>query len=223
MQLDRRSFLALGAAALVPSAAAQAHATDAAAVPPIDALAGALPDRILGSAGETLYVYLSLGCPSCANFHATTLPELRRTLVDEGRLRIVYREFPLDVRAFAAAMIVRKAGDRYFDALGLLFAEQTSWVPARDPGPIFRRLAAQVGVDKEAYDATMADRQLYEGLSAIKEQARHLGVRGTPTLFIHGRKVEGDLPAQAIAAAYASGTAAESGTDPTSRDDTRPQ
>jgi protein-disulfide isomerase len=222
MQFDRRSFIALGAAAMVPPTAAQAHGTDA-AIPPLDAVAGALPDKILGSAGETLYVYLSLGCPSCANFHATTLPVLRRTLVEEGRLRIVYREFPLDVRAFAAAMVVRKAGDRYFDALDLLFAEQTSWVSTRDPGPIFRRLAAEVGVDKEAFDATMADRPLYEGLSAIKEQARHLGVRGTPTLFIHGRKVEGDLPAQSIAAAYASGSAEGPGADAASADGIRPR
>jgi protein-disulfide isomerase len=222
MHLDRRSFLAIGAAALVPLVAAQAHGADA-VLPPLDAMAGALPDKSIGSAGETLYVYLSLGCPSCANFHATTLPELRRTLVEAGRLRIVYREFPLDVRAFAAAMIVRRAGDRYFDALDLLFAEQTSWVSARDPGSIFRRLATQVGVDKEAYDATMADRPLYEGLSAIKEQARHLGVRGTPTLFIRGRKVEGDLPAQSIAAAYASGTAAQPGADAASHDGIRPQ
>lgn len=223
MQLDRRSFIALGVAALIPSAAAQAHETDTAIVPPLDVVAGALADKSIGSAGETLYVYLSLGCPSCANFHAATLPDLRRTLVQEGRLRIVYREFPLDVRAFAAAMVVRKAGARYFDALDLLFAEQTSWVSARDPGPIFRSLAAKVGVDKEAYDATMVDRPLYEGLSAIKEQARHLGVRGTPTLFIRGRKVEGDLPAQSIAAAYASGTPAEPGADAASQDGIRPQ
>ncbi len=100
-------------------------------------------------------------------------------------------------------MIVRKAGDRYFEALDLLFAEQRHWSPERDPGPTFRRLAAQVGVDKAAYDATLADRALYDGIAAVKDQGRSLGVRGTPTLFIRGEKVEGDLPTGMIAARYA--------------------
>ncbi|MGU3404658.1 DsbA family protein [Methylobacterium brachiatum] len=204
MTIDRRSLIALGAASVLGPASADAGETaETAARSSLDVVAGTLPDKFIGDGGRTLYVYLSLGCPSCARFHASTLPELRRSLVGEGGLRIVYREFPLDVRAFAAAMIVRKSGDRYFDALDLLFAEQATWVASGDPGPIFRRLAAQVGVDREAYDATMVDRPLYEGLSAIKEQARRLGVRGTPTLFVRGRKIEGDLPASAIASEYA--------------------
>lgn len=204
MPIDRRSLIALvGASILGSSRAGAGEGTDQAVRLSLDVVGGTLPDKSIGRAEETLYVYLSLNCPSCAHFHAVALPELHRTLVAEGRLRIVYREFPLDVRAFAAAMLVRKAGDRYFDALDLLFAEQAGWVSARDPGPTFRRLLAQVGVDREAYDATMADRPLYEGLSAIKGHARRLGVRGTPTLFVRGRKVEGDLPAAAIAAEYA--------------------
>lgn len=202
MSFDRRTFLALGGMACLglpgPAAAESPQRNTA-----LDVVAGALPEKSIGTAAQTLYVYLSLGCPSCANFHAETLPELRRTLVADGRLRIVYREFPLDNRAFAAAMIVRKAGDRYFEALDLLFAEQRHWSPERDPGPTFRRLAAQVGVDKAAYDATLADRALYDGIAAVKDQGRSLGVRGTPTLFIRGEKVEGDLPTGMIAARYA--------------------
>lgn len=206
MTIDRRSLIALAAASVLgPASAGAGETSEPTARSSLDVVEGTLPDKFIGRADETLYVYLSMGCPSCAKFHATTLPDLRRTLVAEGRLRIVYREFPLDVRAFAAAMLVRKAGDRYFDALDLLFAEQAHWLTARDPGPTFRSLAAQVGVDREAYDATMADRPLYEGLSAIKEQARRFGVRGTPTLFVRGRRVEGDLPAAALAAEYGDG------------------
>lgn len=202
MPIDRRSLLMLGGLCGLVSRPTRALA-GAAGAPRLDVQAGALPEKSIGTGAETLYVYLSLGCPSCAHFHGTTLPQLRRTLVSDGRLRIVYREFPLDVRAFAAAMIARKAGDRYFDALDLLFAEQHDWLPQRDPGPTFRRLAAQVGVDREAYDATLADRALYEAIGAVKDQAKSFGVRGTPTMFIQGEKVEGDLPFGPIAAKYA--------------------
>lgn len=202
MPIDRRSLLLLGGLGGIGIAPAAAYEGTSRS-PGLSLQAGPLPERSVGASTETLYVYLSLGCPSCANFHGATLPELRRTLVADGRLRIVYREFPLDVRAFAAAMIARKAGDRYFDALDLMFAEQHVWLQQRDAGPTFRRLAAQVGVDKEAYDATMADRALYDAIGVVKEQAKGLGVRGTPTMFIHGEKVEGDLPVGTIAARYA--------------------
>ena len=202
MPIDRRSLLMFGGMCGLGFAPATARA-DTAGMPGLAVQAGSLPEKAVGTGAETLYVYLSLGCPSCANFHGTTLPELRRTLVADGRLRIVYREFPLDVRAFAAAMIARKAGDRYFDALDLMFSEQHVWLQQRDAGPTFRRLAAQVGVDKEAYDATMADRPLYDAIGLVKEQAKGLGVRGTPTMFIRSEKIEGDLPIDAIAARYA--------------------
>src|SRR5215475_11961023 len=112
--------------ALVPTHSAMAQST------PAELLAKpmALPEMALGSAKArvTIVGYLSLTCPYCAHFEENVLPLLRTKYIDSGKVRFVVREFPLDLKAVTAAMLVRciAAGDskRYFDALAQSFILQ---------------------------------------------------------------------------------------------------
>lgn len=190
MRIDRRSFIA--AAGLALACPRAAFALD------IAATGSSLPDKAMGTGAQTLYVYMSMGCPSCAEFHRKTIAEVRRVLADAGRLRIVYREFPLDGRSYAAAMLARQAGDRYFEALDLLFAEQAFWMQAKDSGAAFRTLAARLGLPPGIVGTVATDRPLFDGIAAIRKHAIALGVSGTPTLFVQGEMYEGGLPAPVL-------------------------
>ncbi len=65
-------------------------------------------DIITGSATApvTIIEYASLTCPHCANFHTKVYGELEKSLIESGKVRFVYRHFPLDQVAAAAATAV---------------------------------------------------------------------------------------------------------------------
>ena len=111
MNITRREFLeGTGALALVGGAlmlagqAGLAAPAQAQTVPMDELLApGPLPDQVLGAAEApvTIVEYASMTCPHCADFHAKTYPELKKRYIDTGKVRFIFREFPLDPLAAA--------------------------------------------------------------------------------------------------------------------------
>ncbi len=73
----------------------------------------ALPDMVMGNANApvTIVEYASMTCPHCAHFQETTFPELKKRYIDTGKVRYIFREFPLDNLAAAAFMLARCAGE----------------------------------------------------------------------------------------------------------------
>ena len=55
----------------------------------------------------TLIEFASMSCPHCAEFHATTLPLIKAEYIDTGKVRLVFREYPLDQNAIYGAMLAR--------------------------------------------------------------------------------------------------------------------
>src|SRR5262249_57342023 len=93
-------------------------------------------DRILGKpdAPITIVEYASLTCPHCAAFERDTLPKLKTQYIDTGKVKLIYRDFPLDSRATLAAMIARCAPrDRYFGFVDAFFRSQDQWARSEDP------------------------------------------------------------------------------------------
>src|SRR5438093_6803509 len=68
---------------------------------------GPLGDEIQGQADApvTIVEYASMTCPHCSHFHETTYPEMKKKYIDTGKVRFVFREFPLDPLALAASML----------------------------------------------------------------------------------------------------------------------
>jgi hypothetical protein len=90
-------------------------------------------DFIFGkeTAPVTLVEYASLTCPHCAQFHQNTLPAIKKEYIETGKVKLVYRDFPLDQLALSGSMIARCAGrDRYYAFIDVMFAQQATW--ARD-------------------------------------------------------------------------------------------
>ncbi len=82
---------------------------------------------ILGSANApgTIVEYASMSCTHCAVFHDQVYPKLRARYIDAGKVRLVFREFPLDIKAAAGSMLARcrarDAAPQYFSAVDVLF------------------------------------------------------------------------------------------------------
>ena len=154
-------------------------------------------DKVLGRAGApvTIVEYASFTCPHCAHFHADILPQLKKTYIDTGKARLVYRDFPLDRYALAASVVARCAArDRYFGMVDLLYREQPRWSGAKNPMAALTGLAMLAGISKKKLEACFKDEGLQKAVLQQRLTAsQKFNVTSTPTLIINGAKYGGDL------------------------------
>jgi protein-disulfide isomerase len=185
MTISRRS---LGLAAAAMPLATQAFALDA-----------RLSPRGTGQASAPVVVteFFSLTCGHCANFHNTVWPKVKSELVDTGRVRMVWRDFPLDGVALLAAAVARALPEeRYEPFLSTLFQTQDRWAFAQGrQRQELQRLAALAGMDAQTFDAVAADQEFHRGIlqQRLEAEQRHQ-IRATPSFLFNSRLHTGGLP-----------------------------
>ena len=211
MSLTRRELLTTGAVLALGAAAVSAGvpfptlalAADNDPSPEDLAHAGPGGDIMIGSdkAPVTIIEYASMTCPHCAHFEETTLPELKKRYIDTGKVRYVMREFPLDALAAAGFMLARCAGpDKYETVVETLFAKQADWAMVQKPIPPLMAIAKQFGFTEESFNTCLANQQVLDDIQAVRDHAvNKLGVNSTPTFFINGKRLVGDLSIEAMA------------------------
>src|SRR5215469_5905618 len=162
-------------------------------------------DRILGKldAPITIIEYASLTCPHCAHFADDVLPELKKKWIDNGKAKLVLRDYPLDEPALRAAMIARCAPpDKFYAFIDTFFGAQQKWVLAKDYKAELARLALLGGMTKPQFDACLANKAGEEAVLKSRLTAtQDLGVNSTPTFFINGVKFDGAPEEDALDAA----------------------
>ncbi len=206
MLLTRRQFSAAAVGALATASIADltfARVASAADTPDLAELAKTGPegDVVLGSekAPVTIIEYASMTCPHCAHFSDTTFPELQKRYIDTGKVRFIFREFPLDALAAAGFMLARCAGnDKFMPVVETLFAKQREWMVEKPIEPL-RGIARQFGFSQESFDACLANQKVLDGIQQVRDRAAEkLGVNSTPTFFINGKKFVGDQSIDAL-------------------------
>ena len=159
----------------------------------------ALADRVLGdpAAKVTMFDFSSLTCPHCADVHTKTLPELKTKYIDTGKLKLVFRDFPLDRNALHAAMLARCAPPaRYYGFLDVLFKGQQNWGRAQDPKKALAQIGALGGVSAADFEACLALKPLEDALvQRTYEAQKKFGIQSTPTFVFNdgAEKIEGAL------------------------------
>jgi protein-disulfide isomerase len=197
--LDRRAALTLvsvGAAALAGATQPLLARSDGPTEVAVEALMNQpeLPDLVIGNpdAKVTIVEYASMTCGHCKQFHTKVLPDLKKKYVETGKVRLIFREFPLDPRAFAASMLARCAGgEKTVPMISALFDTQADWAFVKEnPTPKLFEIAKQAGFTQESFDKCLTDQALLDKLTAIRTRAAEtFGVNATPTFFINGKKL----------------------------------
>jgi protein-disulfide isomerase len=163
---------------------------------PLPAMSAMLSEKVLGSptAPVTMIEYSSLTCSHCGDFHVLTFPLLEAAYIATGRVKFVYRDFPLNEPALAASMVARCSGDRYFTALDALFNSQSSWASSADSTGAIKKVVAGLGLTSNDVDACLASTELRSGILAIEQGGvQEYGINATPSFVINGQKVVGAL------------------------------
>jgi protein-disulfide isomerase len=176
--------------------------------------AGPLPEMVLGDekAPVTIVEYMSMTCPHCAHFHATTFDPIKEKYVDTGKARFILREFPFDPVATAAFMLARcnpsKPEERtqptqYFAMVSMLFKQQRAWAAPAD-GNVREALLQSTklaGFTQESFNACLTNQKLLDDVNAtMKRGADEFGVNSTPTFLINGNRYSGDMSVESMSA-----------------------
>jgi protein-disulfide isomerase len=157
-----------------------------------------LPDMALGPANApvTITEYASMTCPHCAAFNENVFPKIKSEYIDTGKVRYVFREFPLDIKAAAGSMLARciakdDAG-KYFAVIDMLFRQQNDWVTKNTTDTLIR-IGKQAGLSQQAVETCLKDQALLDKIAADQKYASDvLKVSSTPTFFINGEMIRGE-------------------------------
>ena len=156
-----------------------------------------LPDMALGpaDASVTITEFASMTCPHCAAFNAEVFPKIKTEYIDTGKVRYVFREFPLDIKAAAGSMLARciakDDSGKYFAVIDMLFRQQNEWV-MKNTTETLTRIGKQAGLSQQAVEDCLKDQALLDKIAADQKFANEvLKVNSTPTFFINGEMVKG--------------------------------
>ena len=160
-------------------------------------VAGPLGEMIEGDpkAPNTVIEYASMTCSHCANFHNTVFRDFKKLYVDTGKVRFIFREYPLDPLATSAAMLARCAPkDAFFPMIDLLFDHQNEWAFVQDPKTALIDLVKQAGISEADFNACLTNQTILDGVNWVKDRAyKTFGVDATPTFFVNGVEHPGEF------------------------------
>lgn len=157
-----------------------------------------LPDMALGPANATVTIteFASMTCPHCAAFTEKVFPKIKSEYIDTGKIRFVFREFPLDIKAAAGSMLARciakDDSGKYFAAIDMLFRQQEAWA-MKNTTETLTRIGKQAGLSQQQVEDCLKDQALLDKIAADQKYANEvLKVNSTPTFFINGEMIKGD-------------------------------
>ena len=157
-----------------------------------------LPDMALGpkDAAVTITEYASMTCGHCAAFTENVFPKIKAAYIDTNKIRFIFREFPLDIKAAAGSMLSRCIAKddpgKYFAATDMLFRQQNDWV-LKNTTETLTRIGKQAGLSQQGVEECLKDQALLDKIAADQKYAAEvLKVNSTPTFFINGEMLKGE-------------------------------
>lgn len=149
---------------------------------------------VLGSDSAAVEIteYGDFQCPACEYFERLQFGTIKRQLIDAGRARWRYRDFPLDgvhpfARLAAHATACADEQGQYWPMHHLLYQRHSEWANDSRGGNRFRGYAESLALNMAQYDACMQSMKYAGRIQASLDEGMRIGVNATPTLVIGNR------------------------------------
>ena len=143
-----------------------------------------------------LIEFSDFGCPFCAKFHQSTLPLIEENYIKTGKVKFIYRDFPilsLHPNAGIAAMSAECANDQgmFWQYHDYLFENQNSWqkLQSDDAADTFKQYAAELNLNTENFNSCLGSGKYANEVNNDLNDGRFYGVTGTPAFFVGNDKI----------------------------------
>ena len=156
----------------------------------------------------TIVEFSDYECPFCGKFHQQTLPQINENYIKTGKVKLIYRDFPLGFhqQAQKAAEAAECAGEqnKYYEMHDKLFIDGVQ-------GGVesFKKFAANIGLDTNKFNSCLDSGAMASEIQKDMSDGAQYGVTGTPGFFINGQLVSGAQPYQVFAQAIEQALAAD--------------
>lgn len=141
--------------------------------------------------------FASLSCSHCADFHTKTLPQVKKELIDTGKVYFEFVNFPLNASAMDGALVALcMPEERYHQFLSFLFEQQAKWAFDQNYRQILKQNAKLLGASEEKLDACLADEKMKADVVAKMQAAgEKYNIQSTPSFVINETEtISGALP-----------------------------
>jgi len=131
----------------------------------------------------------------CSRFSAQVLPDIEENYIDTGKVKLVYKDFPLNRihpnarMAHIAAECADEQG-KFWEYHDILFEQQSQWnrLSSSKLDTKLINFAGDLGMQSTDFQACMKSPEIAKEVNADSLQARSSGASGTPTFFIGNEK-----------------------------------
>lgn len=169
---------------------------------PADVPIGDAPIKGDKDAPVTIVEYSDYQCPFCSRHYEETLPRLITDYIEAGKVRYVYKDFPLTSihpqapKAAEAARCAREVGgdDLYWKMHDLLFEGQGEWSGNPESESVFKGYAGELGLDQSSFDECLDSGRHAAAVAANLQEGAGFGITGTPAFYINGQPLRGAQP-----------------------------
>lgn len=150
-------------------------------------------DPIIGNpdAPITIVEFSDFQCPFCARFHIQTLPLLLGEYIEKGKVKLVFRDFPIQSihpNALPASVAAECANDqnKFREMHDALFENQNNWnnLETIDALSLFSQYASDIKLDQESFDLCLNSGKHIPEIQNDLNDGRDYGVSGTPGFFV---------------------------------------
>jgi protein-disulfide isomerase len=194
-------YIAFGALVVVGAGAIWLARRNSAPVPvgPMPVNTSSFSGWVLGSDSAPVEIieYADFGCGACGIFTVLNAPDIKQRLVNTGRVRWRFRDYPIPSHAAspAAHMAAACAGEQeqFWPMHDVIFGNQSNWGRERRPERRFRDYARQMGLDMDRFDECTESQRYAAQIDAAKQEGVAVGVHSTPSFVIGGLLVAGAL------------------------------
>ncbi len=157
---------------------------------------------LLGSAAAPVEIteFADFECPSCGQYATLTEPDVRTRLVNTGKARVRFLDFPLTMHknTWAASLAASCANDqgKFWEMHDQIFATQDRWngEATSNPRKVLEGLAKGLGLDMASYGSCMEAETHRAQIQANEQEGERRGVNSTPSFIIGGKLYPGALP-----------------------------
>ena len=154
-------------------------------------------DPIIGSADApiTIVEFSDFQCPFCSRFQIQTLPLILEEYVNTGKVKFVYRDFPIqsshpNAMPAAAASECAHEQNKYWEYHNALFERQQIWnnLELSDSIDTFKKIATELGLNGDQFNSCLDSGKYIEEINKDLVDGTNYGVTGTPGFFIGNEK-----------------------------------
>lgn len=156
-----------------------------------------IPERSFGDNSAPLVIteWFSFTCIHCAHFNKEVFPEIKKNLIDTGKIRYVFKDMPMDKLGLYAALISRRLPkDKYLAFVDTLLNTQESWAfgaNEADPLSKLRQQSIMAGLSTTEFDEIINDKEIRDILIKQTEADQNqYGLTGTPSFLFPSNKIK---------------------------------